>query len=184
MVANEFLTVPSITMEPRGAEEGNLMGMVACFAPIDNEVLSGLVADPSGMEGFLESVSDAVVDIDKSWHAIHFTLAGSSDGGEGPLASAVFGGIELGDDMGYGPVRYLDAERVRVIADRLTELGVEGFKARFSLDRLAEADIYPSGIWAAEGDEAAAYVFSFLPSFFGVYEECASKGRAILLWIA
>jgi Domain of unknown function (DUF1877) len=160
------------------------MGMVACFASVDNDTLADFIAHPEKLDGYVEANYDQFVNLDKSWHAIHFTLTGNAEGGLEPLSSSVLGGTEIGEDMGYGPMRYLTTEKVREISARLEQIGIEGFKARFSLDQLAEADIYPSGIWSGDDSQATEYVFSFLPDFLELYQDAAAKGNAILLWIS
>src|SRR3954470_8881166 len=63
--------------------------------------------------------SDAL-DIDKTWHVIHFLLTGEAWGGEPPLVDAVLGGTELPEtDAGYGPFRYLTPAEVRATSQAL-----------------------------------------------------------------
>ena len=70
----------------------NTMGMVACFASASPEELTRLLNDPTGLEEYLHSETDDppdYIDLDKSWHAIHYMLCGDAMEGSGPGAQAV-----------------------------------------------------------------------------------------------
>ena len=87
---------------------GRLRGshVAACLLP---DLTSVLPVDPFEDE-LLESDDDnSSVDLDKVWHGLHWLLVRS----DAPIDEAVFGGEELGDDLGYGPSRLLSAERSR-----------------------------------------------------------------------
>jgi len=113
------------------------MGMVGCFAAVNSDTQKKMRSDPSLIEGFLypddgDGEPENSIDVDKSWHGIHFVLTGRSDGGEGPLAMAVLGGDEVGDDVGYGPARFLAPGQVKEVAAALETLTIDDFKARFN----------------------------------------------------
>ena len=70
-----------------------------------------------------ESDLPEALDIDKTWHVIHFLLTGEAWGGELPLANAVLGGTELpGTDAGYGPFRYLVPPEVQATSQALAKI--------------------------------------------------------------
>ncbi|NUR82053.1 MAG: DUF1877 family protein [Terrabacter sp.] len=50
------------------------------------------------------------LDLDKSWHGIHFLLTGTdwSAGDAGAAGGAILGGRPVGEDDGYGPARLLE----------------------------------------------------------------------------
>jgi hypothetical protein len=73
--------------------------------------------------------------IDKSWHGIHFLLTGSAWGGKPPLSNAVLGGKEFGQDLGYGPARYLTPDQVKEVAAALDEITEATLRAQFSSSR-------------------------------------------------
>src|SRR5687768_1443031 len=92
----------------------------------------------------------ADLDIEKSWHGIHFVLTGSDWGGASPLNFLVSGGAEVGDeDVGYGPARAFTSGEVRAIHEALAQLSPEGFARRVNLEALLEAGIYPD-MWDRE----------------------------------
>ena len=73
------------------------------------------------------------VDLDKSWHGLHFLLTGSAWDGAPPLNFLVAGGTEVGDiDVGYGPARAFRAAEVAQIDQALGVLSADELKRRFN----------------------------------------------------
>jgi len=64
--------------------------------------------------------SENSISLEKAWHGLHFLLTGDPWGGSGYRAFLLCGGIEQGEDMGYGPARLFDAEEVGEIAETLS----------------------------------------------------------------
>src|SRR6188768_3658450 len=100
------------------------MSMIGYFLALKPEQFDELVRDPATVTSFLsQAVQDQdefgadFLDIDKSWHAIHFLLTG--EGGEGPLAWAVFAPMLIGEDLGRGPARLLMSEQVVEVSKAL-----------------------------------------------------------------
>ena len=57
------------------------------------------------------------------------------------------GGTEVGDDLGYGPARYFDADKVAAIARELSRPNLEAeMAARWDPDKMATLGIYPGAI--------------------------------------
>ena len=159
--------------------------MIGCFVPLSPEELSGLVADPSNVYDFLYpdgDERDGTVDVDKAWHGVHFLLTGEAWGGEPPLADAVLGGTEIGDDNGYGPARYLTAEEVRAVAAVLADLPPAAFRARFDAAELVRHEIYPD-IWK-ELDDAVGYVAAGYETIRDFYADAAGRGSAALIYLS
>jgi hypothetical protein len=66
------------------------------------------------------------LDIDKTWHIIHFLLNGDAWEGSGPLFDAVLGGSQLTDeDIGYGPARFISPAEVAATAHALRSISGE-----------------------------------------------------------
>lgn len=108
------------------------MGMVICLRAAAADQLARFRAEPSLLMDFTSAdeagePDETITDLDKAWHAIHFMLTGN-DGGlneqrrslwqrllgrreadaggsvaqKDGLALAILGGVEVGDDIGYG----------------------------------------------------------------------------------
>lgn len=163
------------------------MSMIGNYLLLSTEQLAVLVADPAQAEALAfpengELPSDAV-DIDKSWHLIHFLLNGEAWGGDGPLSQVVLGGTELPDtDAGYGPFRYLQPAEVQAASDALTEISSQELWGLFNADQAQAAEIYPQG-WSGD-DEEREYVQSHFESLQQLYSKAAASGKAMLLYLS
>ena len=145
----------------------------------------GSAPEGGGGGGASES-SAADLDIEKSWHGIHFVLTGSDWGGASPLNFLVSGGMEVGDeDVGYGPARAFTSAQVRAIYGALAQLPPEQFARRIDLAALEEAGIYPE-IWERE-DEAAAnreFLTRHYAALRRYVEGLARDGAGMLIYIS
>jgi len=86
-------------------------------------------------------------DLDKSWHALHYILNGDPWLGASPLKFLASGGEEIGEDVGYGPLRFLNALQTNQLKDELNKITVDDFDNRFNAAKLKSAEIYPTGDW-------------------------------------
>ena len=165
------------------------MGMVACFAGVDAGTIIRLKSNPENIEAFLdpddgESEPQHYMDVDKAWHCIHFMLTGSAEGGPEPLAGAFFGGEEAGEDMGYGPARFMQPQQVRAISAALLAINVESSKARYDPSALAAADVYLANMCVRDGDEALEYLVDNYHGLVELYRETAERGDGTVLWLS
>ena len=108
-------------------------------------------------------------------------LTGSADDTSPPAGDAILGGDDLGDDLGYGPARLLEPERVAAVATFLRGLGPEGVVARFRPRSIGE-DVYGSDFAAERGYPEELRVRAGQLCRF--YEGVAARGSAVLLWIS
>lgn len=164
------------------------MGMVACFAAVDPETLAQLRAEEDSIEAYLypddgESTPPNSIDIDKSWHGIHYLLTGQAEGGSGPEALAVFGGEEFGPEVGYGPARFLLPAQVAAIAEALSRLPPEALTKRFNSKDMTEKDIYLTPMWERDGTEALEYALEYYQQLPVFYRDAASRGDAVVQWL-
>lgn len=164
------------------------MGMVACYAAVTPETLHKLVSGEESIEEFLypnggEEEPNNSIDLDKSWHGIHYLLNGTTDGGEGPLALAVIGGVEFGPDVGYGPARYITAQETADIAKALESISAATLQARFDPQDMAAKEIYLSPMWERDGQEALEYALEYFEKLPRFYREAATRGDAVIQWI-
>src|SRR6186713_1857068 len=90
---------------------------------VDAATTGRLAADPVRAPLSLTRAPGQRCDIHKAWHAIHYILTGTADGGEAPDCFLLDGGTTLGppgdDDDGYGPPRLLRPEQVRAFNEVL-----------------------------------------------------------------
>ena len=160
------------------------MSMIGSFLALPQNELDDLFEEPESIASALdEKYGEAIIDIDKAWHGIHFVLVGEPYGGEPPLSHVVFGTTPIGEeDVGYGPALGTTAATVKEIAAALNEISEEKFRVKFDASALEKADIYPQ-IWD-EGDEALDYLASYFTELKGFYENAAKNGNAVITFLS
>lgn len=172
------------------------MGMRAYFVSIDVKELEEIIANPKMTEDILfpseydeEDQEEELVipykfiDIDKSWQEIHFLLCGEPYGGELPLSNTILGGEGIGDDLGYGPARYLTAEEVKDVAKDLAGISMDGFKERFESQKelMKVVNLYP-GVWE-DDDEEYKYLSLYFEMLKDYYLDAEKNKKAMLLYV-
>lgn len=165
------------------------MGMIGCFTAVPPDVQNRLRSDPSLIEDFLfpedgEGEPEHTIDVDKAWHGIHFLLNGTAWGGEEPFSLAVLGGEEVGEDFGYGAVRFLFPAQVKLVAQAIASMPVSELKKRYIPKSLAAMEIYPDIIWERDGDEALEYLLENYKELVEFYKAAATRGDGVLAWIS
>ena len=117
--------------------------------------------------------------LEKDWHVLHYVLNGTTEGGQGPLADAIFGGDELPDldnRMSFGPICYLTPERVIALARALAQVNPDSLLAKLNREDALAKQIYLAHT-LTEGWE---YLPDFFRSFRAFYEDAARHGNAVL----
>ena len=163
------------------------MSMIGNFIAIDSAALACLVADPERIASFIypggADLAPDHLDMDKAWHAIHFILNGRVWEGDGALGLVILGGEEIGEDIGYGPARYLTPDQVSDVATALSKVSSDDVTQRFDPAALDEAEIYPQ-TWARDDREGLSYVLHYYDKLVSFYRNAATRGDAVLLFIS
>jgi hypothetical protein len=162
------------------------MGVVCCLAPVDEDRINELLADPEAVSEFLEELEEEakVIDLDKSWHGIHFLLTGSAEEGEEPLCYLIKGGEEVGDgDVDFGPPRALRPKQIANWANALSSISTDDLRKRFDAKAMMEAEIYPT-IWdrVTEEDDYPGYLienYEWLRSFI---EQMKNENKGAIIY--
>lgn len=161
------------------------MSMIGNYVRVPEEELNDLLERAEQIDSFLydeTSEHSRRLDIDKSWHVIHFLLTGSTWGGEPPWSEVVMGGTDISDeDVGYGPARYLLPSEVRNVADALRLLPWQDVASRWDSAAIRDADIYPEWSDAPEDLEYVQHNYEALQKFF---EQAAQHHEAVILWLS
>jgi hypothetical protein len=93
------------------------------------------------------------IDLDKSWHLMHFLLTGSDEGTGTPTSFLNENWPAVGDvDIGWGKAWAIDAEGIRRFNDALRDVDDDALCARFDTEKMRAEDVYLAD--AFEGDEA------------------------------
>ena len=159
--------------------------MIGNFLQLSSADLATLITDPSSVEAFIypeDEKHENNLDVDKAWHGIHYLLAGDTWGGEPPLANVVLGGTEIGDDVGYGPARYLTVDEVQAAADALKDITPAKFSTRYVASDLSKNEIYPD-IWDDADDDSVGYLTTWYETLRDYYIDAAAKGHAMIKYL-
>ena len=149
------------------------------------EVLNDLLDEPDVLFSTLDGAPDPSIvrytlDLGKMWHGLHYLLTGTALGGEPPLDQAILGGIELGEDMGYGPPRYLTPDEVREVTEALHRTPAEVFMSRFNPAAMNDAEIYSGALEEGEPE----WLRQPLEELIAFYNNAAKAQLAVLTYIA
>jgi hypothetical protein len=162
------------------------MSMIGYFKSLRPAALDRLLSTPAALDAFLYEDDDEertnTLDIDKSWHLIHFLLNGDAWEGPWPLGGVILGGTPVSDeDLGYGPARYFTSHEVEDVARALEPISPEELWSRFDADAVRRADIYPQGWSGAEHErEYISQNYSDLRRYLAA---AASRGDALVAWL-
>jgi hypothetical protein len=126
-----------------------------------------------------------ILDLDKSWHGIHYLLTGTAWEGDPPLNFLVTGGREVGDDeVGQGPARTYTAAETREIAGALAAVGDPELRSRFAPDAMMRLEIYPE-IWDRDPaeDDTLGYLLEYLGLLRTAVATVVERGHGLLVTI-
>jgi hypothetical protein len=161
------------------------MAMIANLRPATDSDIERLLANPAEITRYLYgSGADSCerLELQKAWHAIHYTLNGSRLGGDAPLNFLVSEGTPVGEiDVGYGPARIFTSEQVRRLASELILIAPEEVRRRVDLQRFDAEGIYP-GNWQSNGYDAN-YVVDNYRNMRDLVARAASQGLGLILYI-
>ena len=159
------------------------MSMIGNYLPVSEEELNSLKENPKSLSEFIyETKEDDIIDIDKAWHAIHFTLNGSEWEGSEPYFKVVLGGTPISDeDVGYGPARSLSPSEVKGVALALEEIDEKSFRSKFDPKELKKNDIYPQ-IWD-EGEELLDYIADNYNEVRETFKDASINNQAMILFL-
>lgn len=137
-------------------------------------------------DAFIEWLEDAdgriSFDVDKAWHAVHFTLAGDAWNVDGAVGQIVLGGEPFSEEIGYGPARWLAPEAVTAAAQEMAGLPPDDFAARLNFGSMVEHDIYPQ-IWDRDpgAEQLVEFVVAGYEEIRNRFTEAATTGQGFVI---
>jgi hypothetical protein len=158
------------------------MGMTCQLHRLSETNARQLLEQPDDAEDFFETAlagSDEL-HLEKSWHGLHFTLAGSAWGGEGPLGFLLGGQPVAGMDTGYGPPRILLSDQVLDLANALDGITAAEFDRRFDLEQLDAESVYPQ-IWDEPRPDLLDEYLSYFEEMKEFVRQAATLRQAVMI---
>jgi hypothetical protein len=118
------------------------------------------------------------LDLDKSWHGLHYLLTGSAWENEGPLAFLVTGDQMIDLDPSSAHVFWKD--QVEAIDDALRELTPEELRRRFDARAMIQAEVYPE-IWDRDPkqDDTLGWLIVHFEKLKAFVHEARLQGRCL-----
>lgn len=161
------------------------MSMVGNYKQISPAALEVLQEDPTTIEGVIyaehDSADGTTLYLDKAWQGIHFILTGTTGIGDTPLFHVALGGHDIGEDLDYGPVRFLSPVEVVNATEALASITEAEFKKRFDPQAMMDNQIYPFTEKCTPED--ADYLVDYFKQLKKFYSDTASHGNAMLVYI-
>jgi Domain of unknown function (DUF1877) len=127
------------------------------------------------------------LDLQKSWHILHYVFTGDI-GPVGSPGDGLMAGEDLGDDItGYGPPRLLSPEDTKLFADFLKSLNLETLQSRANFETMSAAHVYalPMGPGAEADFEVGirGEIASYFPALRDYVSKAAGNGNGLLMWL-
>lgn len=128
-------------------------------------------------EELLMGTPDAL-DLDKSWHLLHYVFTGSAWDGPMPAAALLSGGREVGEDLGYGPARVLSPKETKEFAQFLGMQTEAQLAKKINVPAMQRLEIYAAD---ADSTEDLDHYFPQLKSYVA---DAAAKGQGLVIWMS
>ena len=163
------------------------MSKIGYFLALKPEQADELALNPATVADFIADAVDEqdelgadFLDVDKSWHGIHFLLTGAVTGGDAPLAWVVFAPTSIGEEADHGTARLLKQDDVVAVSKALAPITADKLKRKCDWTVMNDREIYPQG-WRSGDEEYIAENFNSLKK---LYESAARRRMAIVQWIS
>lgn len=142
--------------------------------------LSGRSAAPAPVRSWDEPSTNDCLDLDESWHVLHYIFSRDPWAGELPQATLLRGGRELGDiDVGYGPARIYAPQELREFSAFLATLTQHNFLDDVSASGLHDSDI--DGVCHNEDTADLEPLWDYIADLRGFLGEVIARNRWVIL---
>ena len=160
------------------------MGMTGNYFRTDESTVDEIRRGERELADVVESDDEHVLDVDRAWHAIQFTLTGAPFGGDpdNVFSRLVLGGNTLFDDDDEFSARLIAPGDVKELAAALEDLTWEDVRGRFSVSDMLDQDIYP--VTEEENEEEFfEYVWSYLTDMKTFFIDAADEDQAVIFYM-
>jgi hypothetical protein len=130
---------------------------------------------------------ERALDLQKSWHMLHYLFTGHVDGSDAP-GGALMTGEPIGEDMGYGPARLQDEKTTRDFNGYLGTLDLPQLQARVDLSEMNRIGVYAMpmgpGSDAQYEAELRAEIARYFPLLRDYVSAMTEKRNGVLIWVS
>lgn len=144
------------------------------YAPTESEIRSVLRDSDTRRRFFSVGHKNApMLDLDKSWHGLHYLLTGSAWEGESPSGFLINGGELI--DLDMTSARVFWPKQVAEIDEMLTSATENGLRRKFEPEAMMQEQVYPE-IW--DRDPRKDDTLAWLISKFHELKQFVSSARS------
>jgi hypothetical protein len=151
------------------------------YAPAEGEA-ERILKDPAFAGSFfsVENRAIPILDLDKSWHGLHYLLTQSSWEGEGPQAFLIHGGELI--DLGMASARVFFPAQVKPIDAALAGMTTDEFRSRFNPHLMMTDEVYPE-IWDRDpkDDDTLGWLVSSFEELKKFVRQAQSESRCLVI---
>nr|WP_307989212.1 YfbM family protein [uncultured Niameybacter sp.] len=154
------------------------MSMVGYYRLVDDKELEKLKLNEIDNPTFMLSGED-ILEIDQAWHLLHYVLTGDVDVvPNNPLSLVVLGGTPANNNnLGYGPLTYLNKAEVQAAYEALECFLVEDLREKVSVKEMAQKGVYPVFNEAEDEEELYEYVLFHLKELKDFFKKAVGGGK-------
>ena len=160
------------------------MGMTGNYFRTDESTVDEIRRGVLELADVVDADEDHVLDVDRAWHAIQFTLTGAASGGDSDnvFSRLVLSGNTLFDDDDEFSARLIAPGDVKELAAALEDLTWEDVRGRFNVSDMLDQDIYP--VTEEENEEEFFdYVWSYLSDMKDFFDDAAAEDQAVIFYM-
>ena len=140
----------------------------------------------------VEHESNRFLSLQEAWAGLHFLISGELplpqyeankkgvSWSKTSLENIIMGGVPTAYMTTFGPACYLEPEIVSLMADKLSGISTDDFRARFDADDLLSEGIPPM-IW--DEDQSLAWLTEHFVNLARFYQNAALTGDGLLIYI-
>ncbi len=161
------------------------MGIDCHLYAVDAATTKQMAAHPRTAQAPQVRSRGSVCDIHKAWHAIHYVLTGSAEGGTEPNCFLLDGGVPLGPplDMEDQP-RLLTPDQVRAFDSVLQPINrLSVLRQRFDHEGMVAAGVYSMNEGEDEVEEDLEFTAHFFRRLRKFIHRTATAGQGVIISI-
>ncbi|MEM7666615.1 MAG: YfbM family protein [Pseudomonadota bacterium] len=164
------------------------MSMILYLRRASDEDIARIESDPESTAAFFFAetahADGDLIDFDKAWQAVHFTLSGSEYESESPLGAMLSQGRTIGIDLGYGQPWIITSDRMRAFSEALSAMTDDDIRQRYDPAAMVTNDVYIADAFADEPEEGLHYLMQGIPALRRFANKCAETGSCALVAIS